>query len=203
MYDPRIGRFISTDPSGFSGGDANLYRYVGNDPLNKVDPTGLAARILGGGNVSIVGSTSLLNLPSQPLSSSQIAWMPGTAPTPSGADLYRSNLNGMLAVYAPADTLVARMARQTDDLFRVTEDQVAERMSDEAFRSSFAALTRMPYIEPPGPSAWGMMQAEAYRTMRYEEHLADERGFNRLGGVGNIVNAIGGVFATTFLASSF
>ena len=52
MYDPRIGRFISTDPSGFSGGDANLYRYVGNDPLNKVDPTGLSARqnVIGGGN---------------------------------------------------------------------------------------------------------------------------------------------------------
>ena len=32
-YDPRIGRFISTDPAGLAGGDANLYRYAGNSPL--------------------------------------------------------------------------------------------------------------------------------------------------------------------------
>ena len=29
-------------PLGFRAGDANLYRYVGNDPVNYVDPSGLA-----------------------------------------------------------------------------------------------------------------------------------------------------------------
>jgi RHS repeat-associated protein len=42
-YEPGTGRFINEDPSGFNGGDVNLYRYVGNDPVNKVDPSGLAA----------------------------------------------------------------------------------------------------------------------------------------------------------------
>jgi hypothetical protein len=32
---------LSKDPIGFAGGDVNLYRYVGNDPLNWVDPEGL------------------------------------------------------------------------------------------------------------------------------------------------------------------
>lgn len=41
-YEPATGRFITEDPSGFKGGDANFYRYVGNDPLDKVDPSGLA-----------------------------------------------------------------------------------------------------------------------------------------------------------------
>jgi RHS repeat-associated protein len=41
-YDPEIGRWLSEDPSGFDGGDANLYRYVGNSPTNFVDPTGLS-----------------------------------------------------------------------------------------------------------------------------------------------------------------
>src|SRR5262249_54882713 len=41
-YDPKNGRFISQDPKGFEAGDENLYRYVGNSPLDAVDPTGLA-----------------------------------------------------------------------------------------------------------------------------------------------------------------
>jgi RHS repeat-associated protein len=40
-YDARVGRFLSTDPIGFTAGDANLYRYVGNSPTNATDPSGL------------------------------------------------------------------------------------------------------------------------------------------------------------------
>jgi RHS repeat-associated protein len=40
-YDSGTGRWLSEDPSGFGGGDANLYRYVGNNSLIYVDPSGL------------------------------------------------------------------------------------------------------------------------------------------------------------------
>jgi RHS repeat-associated protein len=40
-YDPAIGRFITRDPIGWAGG-LNLYGYVGNDPVNAVDPSGLS-----------------------------------------------------------------------------------------------------------------------------------------------------------------
>ena len=41
-YDPKIGRFLSEDPIRFLGG-FNFYSYVGNKPVNRIDPSGLAA----------------------------------------------------------------------------------------------------------------------------------------------------------------
>jgi len=40
-YHAQLGRFINRDPIGYGGGDANLYRYVGNAPTNASDPSGL------------------------------------------------------------------------------------------------------------------------------------------------------------------
>ncbi len=41
FYDPGLQRFISEDPAHLLGGDANLYAYVGNNPVNYRDPSGL------------------------------------------------------------------------------------------------------------------------------------------------------------------
>ncbi len=41
-YLPGVGRFLQTDPIGYAAG-ANLYAYVGADPVNWVDPSGLDA----------------------------------------------------------------------------------------------------------------------------------------------------------------
>lgn len=43
-FDQAIGRFISEDPKGFGAGDVNFYAYVGNNPTNANDPSGLAGR---------------------------------------------------------------------------------------------------------------------------------------------------------------
>jgi RHS repeat-associated protein len=39
-YDAETGRFTAPDPIGLAGFDTNLYRYVHDDPVNAVDPSG-------------------------------------------------------------------------------------------------------------------------------------------------------------------
>jgi hypothetical protein len=62
FYDPSTGRYITADPIGLAGG-LNLYAYVAGNPVNAVDPIGLAHWEVGGGfNFSIPGyhfSTSM------------------------------------------------------------------------------------------------------------------------------------------------
>jgi len=48
-YSPSLGRFLQPDPIRFRAEDVNLYRYVGNNPLNGRDPLGLRRREVGNG----------------------------------------------------------------------------------------------------------------------------------------------------------
>jgi uncharacterized protein RhaS with RHS repeats len=69
-FDPPSGRWTSQDPLRFSTGDSNLYRYVGNNSVNLVDPSGLAppikvaggtltARVTMGQGGSLINPTAL------------------------------------------------------------------------------------------------------------------------------------------------
>ena len=40
-YDASVGRWMSQDPLAYEAEDFNLYRYCGNGPTNRTDPTGL------------------------------------------------------------------------------------------------------------------------------------------------------------------
>ena len=50
-YDAGVGRFIGEDPLGFGAGDKNLTRYVGNSPINFVDPSGLKPNLKSAGDM--------------------------------------------------------------------------------------------------------------------------------------------------------
>jgi RHS repeat-associated protein len=62
-YDASTGRWQSRDPILFNGGQANLYVYAGNDPLNRIDSDGknpvlIAAGIAAGSFAIINGTTA-------------------------------------------------------------------------------------------------------------------------------------------------
>jgi RHS repeat-associated protein len=46
-YDPTVGRWTAKDPIRFAGRTANIYAYVGNDPVDRLDPMGLFGLTIG------------------------------------------------------------------------------------------------------------------------------------------------------------
>ena len=51
-YLASLGRFIQLDPIGFNAGDNNWYRFVGNGPTGRTDPSGLQEFRGPGGRIS-------------------------------------------------------------------------------------------------------------------------------------------------------
>ncbi len=86
-YDPDTGRWLAKDPILFNGGQANLYLYCANNPVNFVDPTGefaVAGAIFGGlgGFASDILMQAAGNLASGQSAFSDIQW--GSAFTSAG-----------------------------------------------------------------------------------------------------------------------
>ena len=57
-YDASVGRWTAKDPISFAGGDTNLYGYVGQDPVNLIDPSGLFVQFIVPAVSGLIGGIS-------------------------------------------------------------------------------------------------------------------------------------------------
>jgi RHS repeat-associated protein len=82
VYHPTVGRFIQRDPIGYDAGDENLMRYVGNNPLYRVDSNGWQ-----GWSISPIGTLELppiQDFPVEQLYPSIPPLYPSVPPPPPG-----------------------------------------------------------------------------------------------------------------------
>ena len=81
-YDAGLGQFRSNDPTGLFGGDFNFRRYVNNDPINGIDPSGLhcvnaandLSTLIGFGGMVSASGTVLANVSGSFGSGGQVDW---------------------------------------------------------------------------------------------------------------------------------
>lgn len=98
-YDPITGRWTAKDPIRFDGGDANIYGYVLNDPVNFIDKSGKNAVLpilLFGAAASVGGAIythfftepppQFPGLDTTPPTQCPIPESPRSAPGPRGVD---------------------------------------------------------------------------------------------------------------------
>lgn len=177
-YEPGTGRFVSEDPSGFKGGDANLFRYVGNDPLDRVDPSGLMAKWAQASARASVPATGWAAVGQGGVMASGLSPRPPSATTPTAMPTYSLTSPASSAsrpVTAPSRPSLASQpftslvtsgraapAQQMVESPRWTStDRIAKMAADAAYNVKDGGLLKqyLPEYDPTGSTGkygkWG------------------------------------------------
>ena len=158
-YDARIGRFISEDPMGFAARDTNVNRYVGNNPSNETDASGLFADIrIADGRIIFSGTEENV-----------CRMMPIWTELKNRATS-NPELREVLAEI--------QGSRRTVPVVLFVLDSVPSADIDNFFdaRIDITDLEKLPTNDGPNTQ-----QIEALLHSLYEQHWITERGLNRTG----------------------
>jgi RHS repeat-associated protein len=164
-YSATLARFVSVDPSGFSAGDNNFYRFVANDPITRLDPTGLAhATHLGNGTLIRTGNGFRFIPDPPPGGSSEINWW-FTSPWQTATDIWNAGGDD------PASRVISKQIREQVQYQREYGAAVwPEGMSEIDKRHQLymeMSQQKLPYHYEYGQS--GMTMADYYAYKRQVE----------------------------------
>ena len=154
-YDPMVGRFASEDPTGFDAGDMNLYRYVGNNPLNNTDPTGLCGLSSHAPSISSLLSSSRSSNPGfSSILSSPLGNSLGSN-TYGGSSSFGSIYQSSPSIYAPAVSYSTPTATKMSPMPITAPDSSGKSIQFNPNGSYSTAQT--PY-SPADVNAWAFEQ---------------------------------------------